>query len=92
MLRTGCLAPTHARVPNRVPWRVVRRKCASPDRAVLQAIGSGSHTLKDIANASMISTAHLSFYLGQLQELRLVERRIPATLTPAEQRRSRQGR
>ena len=63
-----------------------------PYLAVLQAIGSGSHTLKDIANASMISTAHLSFYLGQLQELRLVERRIPATLTPAEQRRSRQGR
>jgi AAA+ ATPase superfamily predicted ATPase len=54
-----------------------------PYLAVLQAIGNGSHTLKDIANASMISTAHLSFYLGQLQELRLVERRIPATLTRA---------
>jgi uncharacterized protein len=63
-----------------------------PYLAVLQAIGSGSHTLKDIMNASMISTAHLSFYLGQLQELRLVERRLPATLTTAEQRRSRQGR
>ncbi len=63
-----------------------------PYLAVLQAIGNGNHTLKEIANASMISTAHLSFYLAQLQELRLVERRIPATLTPAEQRRSRMGR
>lgn len=63
-----------------------------PYRAVLQALGNGHHTLKDIANASMIDSAHLSFYLGQLQELRLVERRLPATLTPAEQRRSRMGR
>lgn len=63
-----------------------------PYLAVLQAIGNGNHTLKEIANASMISTAHLSFYLSQLQELRLVVRRLPATLTPTEQRRSRMGR
>jgi AAA+ ATPase superfamily predicted ATPase len=63
-----------------------------PYLAVLQALGNGHHTLKEIANASMISTAHLSFYLSQLQELRLVERRLPATLTHAEQRRSRMGR
>jgi AAA+ ATPase superfamily predicted ATPase len=63
-----------------------------PYLAVLQAIGNGNHTLKEIANASMISTAHLSFYVAQLQELCLVERRLPATLTPAEQRRSRMGR
>ncbi|NTU80644.1 MAG: ATP-binding protein [Chloroflexales bacterium] len=63
-----------------------------PYLAVLQALGNGHHTLKDIANASMIDSAHLSFYLSQLQELRLVERRLPATLTLAEQRRSRMGR
>jgi hypothetical protein len=63
-----------------------------PYLAVLQALGNGHHTLKEIANASMIDSAHLSFYLGQLQELRLVERRLPATLTLAEQRRSRMGR
>jgi uncharacterized protein len=63
-----------------------------PYLAVLQALGNGQHTLKEIANASMIDSAHLSFYLGQLQELRLVERRLPATLTPDEQRRSRMGR
>ncbi|NTU80673.1 MAG: ATP-binding protein [Chloroflexales bacterium] len=63
-----------------------------PYLAVLQALGNGHHTLKEIANASMIATAHLSFYLSQLQELRLVERRLPATLTQAEQRRSRMGR
>ncbi len=63
-----------------------------PYLAVLQALGNGHHTLKEIANASMIDSAHLSFYLGQLQELRLVERRLPATLTLTEQRRSRMGR
>ena len=59
---------------------------------MLQAIGNGNHTLKEIAEGSMISSAHLSLYLNQLQELRLVERRLPATLTPAEQPRSRMGR
>lgn len=63
-----------------------------PYLAILQALGNGMHTLKDIGNASMVDSAHLSFYLGQLQELRLVERRLPATQSPAQQRRSRSGR
>lgn len=60
--------------------------------AILHAIGNGSHTLREIADASMISTSHLSFYLAQLQELRLVERRLPATIPAVRQRISRQGR
>jgi uncharacterized protein len=60
--------------------------------AILQAIGGGAHSLGEIANASMISTIHLSSYLAQLQDLRLVERRLPATVPPIRQHRSRMGR
>jgi AAA+ ATPase superfamily predicted ATPase len=60
--------------------------------AILQAIGGGAHSLSEIANASMISTIHLSSYLAQLQDLRLVERRLPATVPTARRHRSRMGR
>ena len=60
--------------------------------AVIKAIGDGAHTLGDIAARSMIDKAHLSAYLGRLQELYLVERRLPATVAPAEARKSRAGR
>lgn len=61
-------------------------------RAILQAIGAGYHTLKEIGEHSLIGSAHLSAYLATLQALKLVMRRLPATLTLAQQRRSRQGR
>ncbi len=60
--------------------------------AILQAIGRGSHTLGDIANAALIGKTHLPAYLARLQELCLVERRVPATIPPAAQYHSRQGR
>lgn len=60
--------------------------------AVLKAIGAGHHTLDAISKASLISKSHLSAYLSRLQALRFVERRLPATLTPAQQRRSKRGR
>jgi hypothetical protein len=40
----------------------------------------------------MVSTSNLSSYLVQLQELRLVEKRLPATIAPTPQRIARQGR
>ena len=61
-------------------------------RAVLQAIGLGAHTVDEIANAALIGKAHLSAYLGRLQELRLVERRLPATIPPNKRQASRLGR
>ena len=61
-------------------------------QAILQAIGAGAHTLDDIANATLISKTHLSSYLARLQELRFVERRLPATITPQKIRLSRMGR
>jgi AAA+ ATPase superfamily predicted ATPase len=61
-------------------------------RAVLQAIGSGAHTLDDIANGTLIGKTHLSSYLARLQELGFVERRLPVTVTPGKQLKSRMGR
>lgn len=59
---------------------------------ILQAIGNGAHTLSAIANATLIASTNVTMYLAQLQGLRLVERRIPATLPPAKRRQSKQGR
>jgi uncharacterized protein len=60
--------------------------------AILKAIGAGSHTLSRISDAALVSRAHLSAYLARLQELRLVERRLPVTIPPAKRRRARSGR
>ncbi len=60
--------------------------------AVIKAIGQGAHTLNDISNASMIDKAHLSAYLARLQELHLVERRLPATIPISGLHKSRSGR
>lgn len=59
---------------------------------ILQAIGNGAHTMSDIANATLIATTNLTTYLAQLQALRLVERRLPATVPPNLRQRSKQGR
>lgn len=60
--------------------------------AILKAIGAGNHTAQEISNASLVGSAHLAAYLATLQELRLVERRLPATTPAAERRTSRKGR
>ena len=60
--------------------------------AVLKAIGLGAHTLSDISNQALIATSHLSVHLQRLQDLKLVERRLPAATLPAKRRNSRLGR
>lgn len=60
--------------------------------AILRAISRGMHTTKEISDACLIGSQKTSFYLTKLQELHFVERRLPATLTPAQKRRSRKGR
>jgi len=60
--------------------------------AILKAIGAGNHTLSEISDAALVSKAHLSAYLARLQELRLVEQRLPVTIPPAKRRRARTGR
>jgi uncharacterized protein len=60
--------------------------------AILKAIGSGAHTLTDIAQRAFIPSTSVAFYLNTLQELRIVERRLPVTQARAERARSRSGR
>lgn len=60
--------------------------------SILQAISGGAHTLATISAAAMVAPSNLSAYLTTLQELRLVERRLPATLPPAKARSAKQGR
>lgn len=60
--------------------------------SVLKAIGAGNHSFDDISKACLIGKDHLSFYLTRLQELRIVERRLPATVEPRARGKSRLGR
>lgn len=63
-----------------------------PHLAILKTIGAGHHTLDAISNAVLIGKTHLSSYLVRLQDLRMVERRLPATVQPNERRLARRGR
>jgi len=60
--------------------------------AILKAIGSGAHTLSEIGNRAFIPSTSVNFYLNTLQELRLVERRLPVTQSKDMRGRSRSGR
>lgn len=60
--------------------------------AVLKAIGAGKHTLQEISNFCFMPRTSVNTYLDTLQTLRLVERRLPATVRPAARLRVRSGR
>lgn len=60
--------------------------------AILKAIGSGAHTLTEIGERAYIPSTSVAFYLNTLQDLRLVERRLPVTQAKPERARSRSGR
>ena len=60
--------------------------------AILKAVGAGCHTLTEISDWSFIPRTSVNVYLNTLQELRLIERQLPATLRPGERARSRAGR
>jgi uncharacterized protein len=61
-------------------------------QAILRAISKGNHSLKQISDDCLVGSSSLTFHLGKLQELHLVERRLPVTLTTTQQRISKQGR
>ena len=65
---------------------------ASTHLAIIKAIGAGGHTLAEISSAALVSKSHLPAYLTRLQELRLVERRLPVTIAPAKRRLAKSGR
>ena len=60
--------------------------------AILRAIGTGAHTLDEISTQCFMPTTSANAYLATLQELHLVERRLPATVQPRLRSRSRNGR
>lgn len=60
--------------------------------ATLRAIATGCHTPDDISRATGLKAPNLSPYLKRLQELGLVERRIPATVPPVKRRATTLGR
>ncbi|MEZ4658833.1 MAG: ATP-binding protein [Caldilineaceae bacterium] len=60
--------------------------------SILQAISNGNHTLSAISQAALVERTGLPRFLQRLQELQLIERRLPVTLNKAAQKKSRQGR
>jgi AAA+ ATPase superfamily predicted ATPase len=60
--------------------------------AVMRAVATGSHTPAEIAKVSGLAASNLSPYLARLRELGLIERRIPATIPPAERRTTTRSR
>lgn len=70
---------------------VIRRETQTYE-AVLRAIAAGRRTPQEIGAALELPSSYLSPYLKQLEALRLVERRLPATVPPEQRRTSRNSR
>jgi len=60
--------------------------------AILKAIADGRHSRENIAAFTAIPAPSLSHYLPRLLELKLIERRVPATVPLAKLRTSKQSR
>lgn len=60
--------------------------------AILRAVAAEQHTVTGIARALQTETSALSPYLARLVDLRLLERRIPATVPLVQRKKSRQTR
>jgi len=60
--------------------------------AILKAIATGQRTPTEIGNTLDLPASYLSPYLKQLEALRLVERRVPATVPRDKRRVSRKSR
>jgi len=65
---------------------VIRRETRNYE-AILKAIASGKRTPQEIGELVGLASSYLSPYLKSLEDLRLVERRIPAT-TPLDRRQA----
>ena len=70
---------------------VIRRETQTYE-AVLKAIAAGRRTPQEIAFMLDLTSPYLSPYLKQLEALRLVERRLPATTPPKRRQSSRNSR
>ncbi len=70
---------------------VIRRETQTYE-AVLRAVAGGQRTPHDIGTMLDLSSSYLSPYLKQLESLRLIERRLPATVRPDRRPTSRSSR
>lgn len=70
---------------------VIRRETQRYE-AILKALAAGKRTPNEISQTLGLTSSDLSPYLKQLEALRLVERRLPATLEPKRRRNSRNSR
>lgn len=70
---------------------VIRRETQTYE-AVLKAVAAGHRTPNEIGTALGKTSSYLSSYLKQLERLRLIERRLSATIPPEHRRASRNSR
>ncbi|MDY7075910.1 MAG: ATP-binding protein [Chloroflexota bacterium] len=70
---------------------VIRRETQTYE-AVLKAMAAGKRTPQEIGDMLGLSSSYLSPYLKQLESLRLIERRLPATVPPERRQSSRNSR
>jgi AAA+ ATPase superfamily predicted ATPase len=70
---------------------VIRRETQTYE-AVLKAVAAGKRTPQEIGDMLGLSSSYLSPYLKQLESLRLIERRLPATVPPERRQSSRNSR
>ncbi len=70
---------------------VIRRETQTYE-AVLKAVAAGKRTPQEIGDMVGLASSYLSPYLKQLEKLRLIERRLPATIPPERRQTSRTSR
>ena len=70
---------------------VIRRETQTYE-TVLKAVAAGKRTPQEISATVDLSPSYLSPYLKQLEKLRLIERRLPATIPPERRQTSRTSR
>lgn len=70
---------------------LTRRETVSYE-TILKAIAAGRHSREEIASFTAIPSPSLSHYLPRLQELKLVKRRVPATIPLDRLKTTRQSR
>jgi hypothetical protein len=70
---------------------VIRRETQTYE-AVLKAVASGRSTPQEIGSMLGVTSSYLSPYLKQLETLRLIDRRLPATVPPDRRGTSRSSR
>jgi len=70
---------------------VIRRETQTYE-AVLKAVAAGKRTPQEIGSMLDLASSYLSPYLKQLEKLRLIQRRLPATIPPERRQTSRASR